>query len=210
MRRAFVVDDEAPVRSGLAALLDRERGYVTVACCGTVAMARAFLARGIAFDVALVDLRLPDGDGLELIAEIAEAQPRAQILVLTKFADPKDIVAAMRAGAVGYLLKHTPRGRILQALDEAAIGGAPMSPEIARKLVESLRPRAAMDKGGLTAREHEVLVQLARGARYHDIASSLGVGEGTVQTHVKSIYKKLQVTSKAAATREALRRRLVD
>ena len=85
-----------------------------------------------------------------------------------------------------------------------------MSPEIARKLVESLRPRAAMDKGGLTAREHEVLVQLARGARYHDIASSLGVGEGTVQTHVKSIYKKLQVTSKAAATREALRRRLVD
>ncbi len=209
MRRAFVVDDEAPVRSGLAALLDAERGYVTVACCATAATARAFLARGHAFDVALVDLRLPDGDGLELIAEIAESQPRAQILVLTKFADPKDIVAAMRAGAVGYLLKHTPPARILQALDEAAIGGAPMSPEIARKLVESLRPPATHDCG-LTSREHEVLVQLARGARYNDIATNLGVGEGTVQTHVKSIYKKLQVTSKAAATREALRRRLVD
>jgi DNA-binding NarL/FixJ family response regulator len=210
MRRAFVVDDEAPVRSGLEALLDREHGYETVACCATAAAARAVLARGVLFDVALVDLRLPDGDGLELIAEIAESQPRAQILVLTKFADPQDIVAAMRAGAVGYLLKHTPPGRILQALDEAAIGGAPMSPEIARKLVESLRPRAAMDDCGLTSREHEVLVQLARGARYNDIATNLGVGESTVQTHVKSIYKKLQVTSKAAATREALRRRLVD
>lgn len=210
MRRAFVVDDEAAVRSGLAALLDRERGYVTVACCATATAARAFLAGGVAFDVALVDLRLPDGDGLELIAEIMDVQPRAQVLVLTKFADPRDILAAMRAGAVGYLLKHTPRGRILQALDEAALGGAPMSPEIARKLVESLRPRAASDDGGLTAREHDVLVQLARGARYHDIATSLGVSESTVQTHVKSIYKKLQVTSKAAATREALRRRLVD
>ena len=209
MRRAFVVDDEAPVRSGLAALLDPARGYVTVACCATATTARTFLARGQPFDVALVDLRLPDGDGLELIAEIAEAQPLAQILVLTKFADPKDIVAAMRAGAVGYLLKHTPPARILQALDEAAIGGAPMSPEIARKLVESLRPPAT-DDCGLTSREHEVLVQLARGARYTDIATNLGVGEGTVQTHVKSIYKKLRVTSKAAATREALRRRLVD
>jgi len=85
-----------------------------------------------------------------------------------------------------------------------------MSPEIARKLVESLRPRAATDDCDLTAREHEVLVQLARGARYNDIATTLGVGESTVQTHVKSIYKKLHVTSKAAATREALRRRLVD
>jgi len=207
----MLVEDEAPVRTGLAALLDRDRGYVVVAACANVHEARAVVARGVEIDVALVDLRLPDGSGLELIAEIAQAQPRAHILVLTKFADPEEIVAAMRAGAVGYLLKHTTRGRILQALDEAVVGGAPMSPEIARKLVESLRPRAALDDdSGLTAREHEVLVLLARGARYSDIAVTLGVGEGTVQTHVKSIYKKLRVTSKAAATREALRRRIVD
>lgn len=198
------------MRNGIAALLSHDRGYLLASCCATVKDARSTLARGVEFDVALVDLRLPDGSGLDVIAEIAVAQPRAQILVLTKFADPDEIVAAMRAGAVGYLLKHTPRGRILQALDEAALGGAPMSPEIARKLVESLRPRAVVDDGGLTSREHEVLVELARGARYNEIAATLGVGEGTVQTHVKSIYKKLRVTSKAAATREALRRRLVE
>lgn len=199
------------MRNGLAALLERTRADLAVTGCGTVAEVHAVLARGTKFDVALVDLRLPDGDGLDVIAEISSAQPQTHILVLTKFADPDDIVAAMRKGAVGYLLKHTPRGRILQAIDEASVGGAPMSPEIARKLVESLRPRAAAeDDSGLTAREHEVLVELARGARYHEIGSRLGLGEGTVQTYIKSIYKKLRVTSKAAATREALRRRLVD
>lgn len=206
----FLVEDSAPVRNGIAGLIERDRRSEIVACCGTVAEAKEALARGVEVTVALVDLRLPDGSGLEVIAALAAAQPSAHTLVLTKFADPDEIVAAMRAGAVGYLLKHTPRGRILQALDEAELGGAPMSPEIARKLVESLRPRKEITDSGLTSREHEVLVELARGSRYRDIAARLGVGEGTVQTHVKSIYKKLHVTSKAAATREALRRRLVE
>ncbi|HVK84782.1 MAG TPA: response regulator transcription factor [Kofleriaceae bacterium] len=210
MRRAFLVEDSEPVRTGIATLLARDGRYAIVACCANVSEARAALASNVEVDVALIDLRLPDGSGLEVIAELAAARPRAHILVLTKFADPDEIVAAMRAGAVGYLLKHTPRGRILQALDEAELGGAPMSPEIARKLVESLRPRTARGDAGLTNREHDVLLGLARGLRYREIAAELGMGESTVQTHVKSIYKKLRVTTKAAATREALRRRLVD
>jgi DNA-binding NarL/FixJ family response regulator len=191
-------------------MLEREGIYTIVACCGTVSEAHAALGRGVAIDVALIDLRLPDGSGLDVIAAIAATRPAAHILVLTKFAEPDEIVASLRAGAVGYLLKHTPRGKILQALDEAIQGGAPMSPEIARRLVESLRPRADADESGLTSREHVVLTLLAHGKRYRDIAATLGVGESTIQTHVKSIYKKLRVSSKAAATREALRRRLVD
>lgn len=206
---AFLVEDSAPVRNGIAALLERERGF-KITACSTVGQAHQALARGVEIDVALIDLQLPDGSGLEVISAIATRHPAAHILVLTKFADSDEIVASLRAGAVGYLLKHTPRSGILKALDEAVHGGAPMSPEIARKLVESLRPRPTLESSGLTSREQEVLDELARGKRYRAIAESLGVSESTVQTHVKSIYKKLRVSSKAAATREALRRRLVD
>lgn len=209
MIRCFHVDDDDRVRAGFAALLQRADDFSVVASVGTASDAMTALAGGLEFEVAIVDLGLPDGSGLDVIREIRRTRPTATPLVFTVFDDPERVFGALQAGARGYLLKDVPPTRMLQALRDAADGGAPLSPAVARQIVDSFSPpRRSGDE--LTRREREVLVCLVRGDTYDEAATALGVTLSTVQSHVRTVYSKLEVTSKAGATREAIRRGLVS
>lgn len=209
MIRCFHVDDDDRVRAGFAALLQRADDFSVVASVGTASDAMTALAGGLEFEVAIVDLGLPDGSGLDVIREIRRTRPAATPLVFTVFDDPERVFGALQAGARGYLLKDVPPTRMLQALRDAADGGAPLSPAVARQIVDSFSPpQRSGDE--LTRREREVLVCLVRGDTYDEAATALGVTLSTVQSHVRTVYAKLEVTSKAGATREAIRRGLVS
>jgi DNA-binding NarL/FixJ family response regulator len=166
------------------------------------------LISGAPPDVALVDLGLPDVSGVVVIAALRRGAPRCVPLAFTVFDDAPTILAALRAGARGYLLKGTPSDRIVPLIREALAGGLPLSPSVASLLVANmLEPRAT--EQSLTERETELLALLARGTTYAACASVLGIGVGTVQSYVKSIYGKLEVSSKAEAAVAAVRLGLV-
>src|SRR5690606_37904706 len=141
----------------------------------------------------------------ETIRRLRKLLPDLPVLVLTVFEDPEVIIAAIEAGASGYLLKGGPLSDIARAVEQIAEGLSPLSEKVARHLIDRLRaprpsgPAAPSRLDVLTERERQVLDQLARGESYADIARSLGIGHGTVQTYVKRIYRKLEVTSKAEA-----------
>lgn len=213
MTRLLIVEDNAWVRQSAHELLSAG-GFTVVAALDAVAPALRVLADGLQVDAALVDLGLPDGSGLEVMEALRRALPHAVIVAFTVVDDPPTIFEALRAGARGYLLKSTAPARLADLMQEAIDGGAPMSAPVARLVVESFRhepiasaDRAAVDR--LTPRELEVLVLLAKGMSYPEVARLLGVGLGTVQSYVKTIYGKLEVSSKAEAATIATRLGLV-
>jgi DNA-binding NarL/FixJ family response regulator len=206
--RCFHVDDDDRVRAGFSALLARAMDFSVVASVGTAREAVEALAGGLEFELAIVDLGLPDGSGLDVIRQVRRVRPSATPLVFTVFDDPERVFGALQAGARGYLLKDVPPARMLQALRDATDGGAPLSPAVARQIVDSFSPQRRPDDD-LTRREREVLVCLVRGDTYDEAAAALGITLSTVQSHVRTVYAKLEVTSKAGATREAIRRGIV-
>ena len=162
-------------------------------------------------DVMLVDLGLPDGSGADLIRELSARGSRTQSMVITVFGDESHVVAAIEAGATGYLLKDASSDRIGRAILELLGGGSPISPAIARHLLKRFyappqapAPGRAADLPGLTEREHEVLALLVKGFTYAEIAELLAISAHTVTTHVRHIYGKLEVRSRAEAVYEAL------
>ena len=210
MIRLLHVEDDPAIRRGLTSLLRGAPGMSLVASCGTCAESMSILAGGLDFEVALVDLGLPDGSGVEVIREVRRVRPLACALAFTVFDDATSVFESLKAGACGYLLKDTPPDQLLRAIEEAVAGGAPMTPSIARMVVQSFSTRRASESGDrLTARETEVLQGLSRGESYAGIAAALGVELSTVQGYVKAIYRKLEVNSKAEATAVALSRGLV-
>jgi DNA-binding NarL/FixJ family response regulator len=209
MIRCLHVDDDALVRRGFEALLRRAPQYSVVASVGSAAEARATLSAGLDFEVAVIDLGLPDESGLEVIRAVRRARPNAVPVVFTVFDDPERIILALQAGARGYLLKDLAPARMLQALADIVSGGAAVSPGIARKILETFAPPQPTGDP-LTPRELQVLTCLVDGRTYDDTAKHLGIGLSTVQTHVRTVYAKLEVGSKAEATREAIRRGLVS
>jgi DNA-binding NarL/FixJ family response regulator len=205
-RRVLLVEDDAWLRSRLAAVL-RLRPRLRVV--GEVAAAEEALdlfRQGLEVDVALVDLRLPGMSGQELISVAKAAWPRVELVVLTGFADDDSIYEAFRAGATGYLLKDAGPEEIVSAIDAVCDGGAPMSPRIARRVLGGFRAHREGPEPDLTHRERQVLEMLTRGASYPLIGQGLGISTNTVQTHIRSIYRKLQVSTKAEATLVAIRR----
>jgi DNA-binding NarL/FixJ family response regulator len=214
MIRVLIVEDESWVRDSLRHLLGwRGSGAEVAAACATANEALRLVEGGLAFDLALVDLGLPDRPGVEVIRGLRRARPSASVVVFTIFDDAASVFAALKAGARGYILKHTPPEALLAAIQECAAGGAPMTPAIARMVVDALVDRgegtAPHGSGELTRREIDVLTLLAKGSTYAAIAEGLAIGLGTVQTYVRSIYEKLEIASKAEAAVAAVKLGLV-
>jgi DNA-binding NarL/FixJ family response regulator len=208
--RVAVVEDDRATRDGLAALIDGTPGYRCAGRYGSVEDA----LRGAAPagpDVWLLDVHLPGTSGADGALSLRARWPDSEVLMLTAIANDEAVFASICNGAVGYLLKKTPPARLLEAIREAASGGAPMSPEIARRVVTLFRRTAppALDER-LTAQEVRLLQQLAAGHGYQGIAAALGVSVNTVRGYIRSVYHKLHVHSKSAAVSKALRLRLIE
>ena len=205
-----IIEDQKPIRDGLAALIDVTPGFRSAGGYGSIEEALAGFDIDLP-DVALVDLGLPGTPGLEGIPMLRERFRKLMVLVLTVYEDDDRIFRALCAGADGYLLKKTPPERLLASIREVVDGGAPMSPEVARRAVALFRQfkPPAKAEHDLTPHEVRLLRMLVEGHNYKTAAVELSVSVNTISFHVRSIYKKLQVHSKAEAVAKALREGLV-
>ena len=215
-RSVVVVEDDAPTRARLARAVDGHPRLRTVAAVGSCAAARVLLESDPPA-VLLTDLDLPDGSGIELI-QLVRAQGAGTLsMVITVFGDEQHIVAAIEAGALGYLLKDATADSIGRSILELLEGGSPMSPTVARYLLqrfanasEPTAPPTAPNSGAeLSTREREVLTYIVKGFSYAEIARLLELSTHTVATHVRRIYGKLEVHSRGEAVYEALATGLV-
>ena len=205
-----IIEDQTDVRDGLAMLINGTPGYHCSGAYKSMEDALESIGRALP-DVALVDIGLPGLSGIDGIRLLSERHPAVQLLMLTVYDDDERIFQAMCAGACGYLLKKTPPARLLESLKEVVEGGAPMSPEIARRIVglfRKIRPPDAADYG-LTPQEMKLLALLGQGHHYKTAAAELNLSVHTVAFHMRGIYGKLQVHSKSEAVAKALRNRIV-
>ena len=200
-----IVEDDPSMRENLAEFLRGSPGFACVASCESAEEALRRIPSASP-DVALIDIHLPGKSGVELVRELAEVSPKTQIIMLTIEADTQRVFDSLKAGATGYLVKHVQPEEILAAIREVHRGGAPMSSQIARMVVGAFRepsPSPATEVQ-LTERESEILRLLARGDRSKEIADKLGIGVGTVNTHIRHVYEKLHVRSRAEAVARML------
>jgi DNA-binding NarL/FixJ family response regulator len=208
--RVAVIEDHREYRDYLTALLNGSEGFH---CVGSFRSMEDALQRipGDLPGAALVDIGLPGMDGVEGMRLLKERYPEMTLLMLTVYEDDERIFAALCAGASGYLLKKTAPARLLEGLHEAIAGGAPLSPEVARrvmKLFHEIRPPEHADYH-LTPHELRILKLLAEGHNYATAAAELHVTASTINFHLQNIYTKLQVHSKTEAVAKALRHRLI-
>jgi len=155
-------------------------------------------------DIALFDVNLPGMTGIECIRRLKILHPQLQCMVLTVYDKPDTIFEALKAGAISYLLKSTPAEKIIEAIAEVKNGGSPISSQIARKVIEAFAVKEKTNEyfQDLTRREQEMLEQLGKGYRYKEIADKLFISLDTVRTHIRNIYEKLQVNSRAEALKK--------
>ena len=209
--KVAIVEDVRALRDGFRMLIDGTDGF---RCVGSYrSMEEALDKIGAELpDVVLADIGLPGMNGIEGVRILKERHPSLTLLMLTVYEDDERIFDALCAGACGYLVKKTPPARLLESIREATQGGAPMSPEIARRVVglfREFRPREGTDYR-LTPHELRLLKLLVEGHNYKTAAAELGVSLNTVCFHIKQIYEKMQVHSKSEAVVKALRNRLVN
>ena len=198
--RVAIVEDDRLVRENLSLLIDAAPGFSCVGSCASAEEACEQLPE-VAPEVVLMDIHLPGRSGISCVAGLRALLPRTQIIMLTIEEDSERVFESLKAGATGYLVKHVSPQEILEAVAEVHNGGAPMSSQVARKVVTTFRqaPAPAEPDLRLSAREEEVLRLLAKGHRSKEIAEQLGVGPGTINTYVRHIYEKLHVRSRAEA-----------
>jgi DNA-binding NarL/FixJ family response regulator len=209
--KTAIVEDQRDIREALAALINGTAGY---RCTGSFrSMEEAFeKIRQDLPEVVLCDIELPGMNGIEGIRILKERYPQLLLLMLTVYDDDDRIFDALCAGACGYLLKRTPPARLLESLREAVSGGAPMSPEVASRVItlfREIRPPERADYE-LTPHETRLLKLLVEGHNYTTAAVELGVSYNTIKFHMRHIYEKLQVHSKSEAVSKALQNRLID
>jgi len=208
--RVVIIEDMREVREGLTMLINGTPGF---RCAGSFRSMREALDRigEQTADLILTDIGLPGMSGIQGARILRERLPSVPILALTVYDNDEKIFAALCAGASGYLLKNTPPAKLLESLIEAVNGGAPMSPEVARRVVKLFRdfhpPEHAEYR--LTPQEQQLLKLLVDGHHYKTAAQELGITASTVSFHLKNIYAKLQVHSKTEAVAKALREHLV-
>jgi DNA-binding NarL/FixJ family response regulator len=224
MTRVVLVEDDPRYRESLETLLRHTPGFEAVRTFGN---ARRMLAAageagesdtGLGWDLVLMDLELPDLSGVEATRRFKVAHPAIPVVVLTSFEEPTTILQAICAGANGYLLKKSPAGELIAHLRAVVRGGAPLTAEIARSVLDVIRryepgtaqvPTVAAGRLDLSEREQDVLRCLSHGLTYQSVAEDLGLTVNTVRDHVKRIYRKLQVHSAAEAVSRAVREGLI-
>jgi DNA-binding NarL/FixJ family response regulator len=198
--RVSIVEDDTRIRKGLVALIDGSEGF----SCASVHFSAEDALREIPHvfpHVVLMDINLPNMDGVECVAQLKVKLPDIQVIMLTVFEDADMIFSALAAGASGYLLKRTPSDQILSAIKDVHNGGSPMTSQIARKVVQSFKKPFSKkpDTPSLTPREEEILKALSGGSRDKEIAETLFISIDTVHSHLRKIYDKLHVRSRTEA-----------
>jgi DNA-binding NarL/FixJ family response regulator len=217
-----VLEDETHVRKMFESAIAADPGLQLTFSAQTVSQAKA-MAQTRAAQVYLVDLGLPDADGREFIRWVTEHQPGAAVMVVTVFGDDEHIVSSFAAGAVGYLLKDASADEIALHIAEVVSGGSPISPSVARRMLQHFRAPQPTPPGvagaqapqqlplgqALSAREHEVLCLIEKGLTYEEIAQLLGITWHTVTGYLRRVYRKLEVNSRGEAVFEARQRGLL-
>lgn len=213
MDQVLLVEDDVPTREWLAEVLSAAGEPRLAHACGTVQDALDWMRSGKPADIVLTDLGLPDGSGLEVIREACRT-PGREVLVLSIFGDEANVLAAIDAGAGGYLLKDGSMDSICDHLRSLRAGGSPLSPRIARTLIRRTRSPSVAAIGNilppgpelLSERELEVLTGIGKGFSYAEVADTLKITTNTVRTHIRRIYEKLSVNSRTEALYEYNRR----
>ena len=202
--RILIADDHPVVRSGLQTMLAQTDDFEMI---GTAANGQQAIQHieTHAPDVVLMDLRMPEMDGVEAVHHIREHHPETRVLVLTTYKNDRDVLAALDAGATGYLLKDAPKATLIDAIRAAARGETVLDPEV-EPIIEG---RSTPPTDTLTPRETEVLQLVAAGNTNAQVAQQLFISETTVKTHLKHIYRKLNAADRAAAVAVAVEKRLI-
>lgn len=201
--KVSIIEDDPALRECLAVVINGTPGF---RCLGLYPDSETAL-RELPADppnVVLLDIHLPKMNGIECLKRLKPKVPETLFIMLTAYSDDTTVFEALASGAIGYLLKRTPPGEIMEAIDDASRGGSPMTGQIARRVVHSFRQSAAVTKedaghAALSAREHEILALLSKGFRYKEIGAQLNISTETVRTHLRRIYEKLQVHSRTEA-----------
>ena len=215
MNNILLLEDLPEIRAWLKSLVLQVFPHARITECSRVQDA-LLQVQSLRFDLALVDLGLPDGSGTDVVAKLRDVQPDAQSVVVTIHDDDEHLFPALQAGAFGYILKEQPRELITEQLQRISQGEPPLSPSIARRVMahfaSAAKPRADANliNVSLTERETDVLQRVAKGYTLPEIAQQFGLSRHTIADHIKQIYRKLNVSSRAEAALEAARRGLVQ
>lgn len=204
--RVIIVEDNPEVLQRFTNMIVVSPHFQLVAACDNATDASKAIDNFQA-EVLLTDLGLPDGNGLDLIRQAYQTHPDMHIMVISVFGDEKHVVAAIEAGATGYILKDDDLAEVEGAILQMCAGGSPISPAVASHLLKRLRPET--DSANLTKTELEVLQLIAKGFTAQEVADMKHVSYHTVTSHIKNIYRKLHISTRAEAVQEAIRRRLL-
>ena len=199
-----IVEDNKTVRQTLNELIDATPGFRCVCTCGTAKEAMVEIPKACP-QVVLMDIHMPGESGISCTARLKERMPGLHIIILTVYKDIEQIFRALKAGASGYLLKRASTAEILSAIADVCSGGAPMTGEIARLVVQSFQTPSASSIQSLSRREMEILELLAEGLANKEIAARLGISSETVRTHLGHIYEKLHVQGRTEAVTKYLK-----
>ena len=205
MIKLAIVEDNTALRQSLEQLFNRTSNMKCVASLNNLLNVVSEFQKSQP-DIVLMDIGLPDINGIEGVRTVKSNFENIQVIMFTVFEDDEKIFEAIRSGASGYLLKKTPPEEILDAINELYEGGAPMSPSIARKVIQAfqVKPSSVLEDHQLTSREKEILYALVDGLSYKKIAEKYFVSIHTVRSHISSIYEKLHVNSKSQAVAKVL------
>ena len=209
VKLGLIVEDLPDARDWLIAVMSDAFPGIRIETAGSLATARESIAT-ILPDVALIDIGLPDGSGIDLIGELNRDNPQVMSIVTSVFDDDTHLFAALGAGASGYLLKDQSRDNLADMLQRIAQGQPPLSPAIARRLLGFFGPKEIVDDTHLTNRERDVLALIAKGYTTAKVAEYLSITRNTASGYVKVIYRKLNISSRAEAALEASRRGIVS
>lgn len=207
----IIVEDEPEFRRRFAQIVESEPSMRLAGVASTRREAQALLEKEH-FDVLLIDLGLPDGNGIDLIKQVSQSRPEADIMVVTVFGDEQHVVSSIEAGATGYILKDSTPADVISCIRLLRAGGSPVSPVVARSVLRAIRNRMNAEpatrapqpeSNPLSTRETEILQLLAKGMSFNEIGEILGISPHTVTAHIKKIYRKLAVHSRGEAVYEA-------